>query len=359
MAYENYKSEKKDHLKTLLAKFIEEFEHFADTGKFKKGWNVSKGGIPHNPLTGNSYHGINFLSTMLAGYDDDRWMTIAQLNAHNKEHGTNYYVRKGEQGTPIFRWVPKIITNPKEQEKLDKEVESGGMIVDENDKKESFKLMVLAYNTHIFNASQIENFPAKEHAPKLTDFEEVAMLENIKQAMQTIQSVEIFSHHEDKAFFSPNQKAIYMPHKESFRSESDYYRTLIHELVHATGHKDMLNRDTLNDYFKSMEVRAKEEMTAEFGSFIACKTFGVNYHGQTDINHREYVRSWVSVLKGNDGRKEMIKAFSRAGKAVDFLVGTVEKFELEHGKNKLMDKIKETLHLSTDNKKAHDYSMSM
>lgn len=210
----------------------------------------------------------------------------------------------------------------------------------------------------------MDNFPVQEIEKKKTEFEEVAELELIAKAMSESRDVKLIFHHEDKAFFDSKEKAIYMPHKEYFRTPADFYRTLMHENVHATGHADMLDRDTLKNYFLDIQTRAKEEMVAELGSFLAGKMFGVTYNGQTDINHREYVRSWVSALKAEDGKKELIRAFSKASKAVEYIDSVKKEYvllqEKRLEKSNQLDKILDVhkFHKINDSmKKSHSISM--
>jgi antirestriction protein ArdC len=318
--------EKKDHLKTLLGDIINNLE---TEGKFIQGFSVQNSGTPRNAFSKHVYKGINNFVLSMSGHQSREWASFNQVKAYNKENGTNIHLRKGEEGTPIYAYVESSILKKDELLKIQSDFKSGAINKEQHDKLiDDSKRMVLAYSTHLFNGSQFENFPVLEAYIPKTEFEEVKELEIISKAMKEINNVPIHFHQRNAAFFNGTQKAVFMPPKEAFVSESEFYSTLLHEYVHATGHEDFLNRDTAINYNKDIKIRAKEEMTAELGSFIACKTFGVKFNHQTDINHREYVKSYLSVLKGDDGKKEMIKAFSRASKAVDFLEQTRDKYVL-------------------------------
>lgn len=58
-----------------------------------------------------------------------------------------------------------------------------------------------------------------------------------------------------------------MPKLETFVNSERYYGTLFHELVHATGHGERLNRKELLEQ-KGPQTRdyAIEELTAEMGA---------------------------------------------------------------------------------------------
>ena len=49
--------------------------------------------------------------------------------------------------------------------------------------------------------------------------------------------------YQDRAFYSPIRDQIVLPQVQQFRTEADYWSTLLHELVHSTGHAIRLNRE--------------------------------------------------------------------------------------------------------------------
>ena len=66
-----------------------------------------------------------------------------------------------------------------------------------------------------------------------------------------------------RALYAPEPDRIQMPVFESFESPDHYLATLAHESIHATGHKNRLDRldRALDD-----KSRAREELVAEIGS---------------------------------------------------------------------------------------------
>lgn len=108
--------------------------------------------------------------------------------------------------------------------------------------------------------------------------------------------------------YSPVDDRIYMPDRNLFLDSYSYYRTLLHELAHWTGHASRCNR-RLRDIGFSDVRRAREELYAEIASMLLGMELGI---GHDLVNHTEYVRSWVRIL--NDSDKEIRNAVATATK---------------------------------------------
>ena len=69
----------------------------------------------------------------------------------------------------------------------------------------------------------------------------------------------------DRAFYIMHTDKVTLPEREQFAPANGYYQTALHELGHATGHPDRMNRDTLKHgvgNFGSVEY-AREELRAK------------------------------------------------------------------------------------------------
>lgn len=108
--------------------------------------------------------------------------------------------------------------------------------------------------------------------------------------------------------YTPKNDQISMPERDVFLDSCSYYRTLLHELAHWTGHISRCNR-FLHDPPMCYEDRAREELYAEIASMLLGMEFGI---GHDLDNHAEYVRSWVRILR--DSEKEIHKAVAIATK---------------------------------------------
>ena len=72
---------------------------------------------------------------------------------------------------------------------------------------------------------------------------------------------------------------------------------MLHELSHATGHANRLNRD-LSGEPGSMSY-AKEELRADIGAAFLMADFGLEYDESHVQNHLAYIQSWAEVLKND------------------------------------------------------------
>lgn len=122
----------------------------------------------------------------------------------------------------------------------------------------------------------------------------------------------------DEASYSPSRDRITLPLREQFKSTEEFYSTLLHEVVHSTGHAKRLNRLRSQVHFAS-EDYSKEELVAEVGSAAL-----MNYAGIETVksfrNSAAYIQGWLQALRNDN--KLIIQASGQAAKAVDFILGT-------------------------------------
>ena len=116
-------------------------------------------------------------------------------------------------------------------------------------------------------------------------------------------------HEGERAYYSPSDDFINMPFKGKFKTQTAYYQTLAHELIHSTMKDSRCNRTIDNK-----DGRALEELTAEIGSAYLLAEFGVKADLQ---NTAAYVQSWIKALKNN--KNYIFKASKDAKTAVKYL----------------------------------------
>ena len=76
-------------------------------------------------------------------------------------------------------------------------------------------------------------------------------------------------HQGDQAYYNSLVDYVNMPGLKFFDSPEAYYATLLHELVHSTGHEKRLNRPELVELSSfGSHTFTKEELTAEIVRFI-------------------------------------------------------------------------------------------
>jgi len=259
-------------------------------------------GTPRNLGTGRKYSGLlNILLlqqvSMDAEYKLPLWATYHQVQTM----GAN--VLKGERAARVVLWkelgskvVPEETGEPSEP---NSETKLAG-------RKNRFMLQYF----YVFNVEQttldVENTAAKLGLT-MRDNAPVEQLE----AFVKSQKIEII-HGGDRACYSKFGDSIQMPILAAFNTPQDYYSTVFHELVHASGHEARLNRD-LSGKFGSDEY-AREELIAELGSLYVCAELGL----EGKLQHPEYLHSWIEVLKSDS--REIFKIAGKAKEAVDFLL---------------------------------------
>ena len=239
-----------------------------------------------NILSNKPYQGINRLilgmSSMIKNYDAPIWGSFQQFQQ------LGYNIKKGEKGTQIVFYKP-VST---QKELPDGTIENNGYSV------------LKAY--WIFNIAQTDA-PITKIAP-----EDLKPFNTISECENTIsKSGAIIQHGGDGAFFVPSLDKINLPNKTAFNSESDYYATAFHELVHWSGAKHRLDRDLSGKY--GNPSYAFEELIAEIGAAYLC----ADHRLQGELRHAGYIQSWLKALR--DDNKAIFKAAAYAQKAADYI----------------------------------------
>lgn len=261
------------------------------TVPWRQTWKGSPGlRTPRNLVSGKEYRGVNVMLLACQGYESPYWLSFKQA----LDKGGN--VRKGEKGTPAIFW--------KVGERKDKLTSSG--------KPE--KSFLLRYYT-VFNLSQCDGIesPEKPSTPKA--FSPLAECESLVKLYKTIPPIH---HGGGRAFYSPEFDKIGMPEPTAFNSREEYYSTLFHELTHSTGHKERLNREGITNPIQfGSHAYSFEELVAECGASFLCNRAGID--SATLENSAAYIASWSKKLKSEP--KWIVEAASKAGKAVDYMLG--------------------------------------
>lgn len=269
-----------------------------------KPWEPShfvKTGFPRNFLTGQPYQGINVFLLGMQRYASPWWLTFRQA----QEMGGS--VRKGEKGSLIVKYG--------EYDKKDDERQEG----EEPQRRGYLK------GYWVFNACQIDgiDFPPPPQPQPTNESEQCALARRIVDGMPTPPAM--FEGRFARAFYHPATDSVDMPARGFFNSEPSFYKTLFHELVHATGHESRLARKSLQEnegvgaQGESMRTYSQEELVAEMGAaFLAAHAEILESNQMEDS--AAYLRGWLSVLRDEDNRKWLVWAASQAQKAADYIM---------------------------------------
>jgi len=265
--------------------------------------SIARVGLPRNFSTGKTYSGINVFLLASLEFQSPYFMTFRQA----LELGGN--VRKGEKGFPII----KMGVWEKERGESG-EGESG---------KEQRKF--LRYYT-VFNSSQIDGitFPEPEKCETYSATQQAEAARLMVEGMPRPPAV--FEGRKACAHYLPDSDTVEIPSRETFRAEWRFYKTLLHELAHATGHASRLNRRTLIENrgmfapgSEGRKIYCEEELVAEMTAAFLGAHAGIIEDGFE--NSAAYLKGWMDVLQVKDHKMWLIKAASEAQKAADYVLG--------------------------------------
>jgi len=252
--------------------------------------------MPKSATTGKHYRGINiwllYAAAEIAGFESPWWVTYRQAQALGGQ------VRKGEKSTIVTFWTT---WTPKDSRS-------------EDDDGQDKKFPVLKY-FRVFNAAQCDGLGAKfTMRPDVTTYQHdpIAECESIVAGYQSGPTIE---HGGFRACYQPGADRIVTPRAEVFQTRPEYYSTLFHELVHSTGHKSRLNRDTLGT--QDVKAYGKEELVAEMGAALLCGVAGIA--PATVENSAAYLAGWCKAIR--EDTKLVVRSAAAAQRAADHILG--------------------------------------
>ena len=261
------------------------------TAPWRKPWagggSVSSCG-PVNLASRRPYRGVNVWLLHASGFSSRYWVTFNQAR---KLKGN---VRKGEKGSLVVFW-----------KKLPGKVVDG---------VKSRDFLMIRYST-VFNLSQCDGLtdPDASLAPAVAkpEPEAIASAQAIADAMPQAPTL---THGGGRACYSPSLDVVRMPERAAFAKQPEYYSTLFHELIHATGHESRVGREFGLSF--GSEKYSREELVAEMGAAFLCAEAGIV--DETLDNSAAYLASWISRLK--EDPTLVVKAASAAQKAAEFIL---------------------------------------
>ena len=289
---------------------------------WNKPWKTAGG--PRNYISKKPYRGINpFLleiSCILNEFESPFWLTYNQAselsakkwlkenklednqenrNLYKKAENSYKGVSKGAKSTTIIFWKTFSVEDSDN--------------IDKNGKPKEKIIPYLKYIS-LFNSQQTDlgiEYNEKIVNPDFTPIQQAEIIISEWEDKPEIQ------HGRDKAAYYPQLDKIIMPDKKSFIDENHYYHTLYHESIHATGHKERINRISDWSSFGS-DPYAKEELVAELGASMLSNYAGIETE-DTNTNTEAYIKSWIKRFQNDP--KLIISAGSKAQKAVDYILG--------------------------------------
>jgi antirestriction protein ArdC len=254
--------------------------------------SITIAGLPRNAGSGRAYSGINILilwhSLFEQGFSAQRWLTFKQAQTL----GGN--VRKGERGTTVCyadKFTPK-----------DRDGEASA--------EEERRQIAFLKRFTVFNIAQCEGLPDDVYAQDVAALGDRETIPNAEALIAaTGADIRIGSPH---ACYIPAFDRIEVPPQQAYHDQINWYRTVLHELGHWSGHGTRLDRDQTGG-FRSASY-AREELVAELCSAFTCAALGI----VPIVRHADYIGAWLEVLRADN--RAIFRAASQASKAADYLL---------------------------------------
>lgn len=303
-----------DAVKTIE---LNQWEHFAKDFKF---------GRPYNPIRDTYYSPMNAfrltIDCLIRGYSNFNFATLKNIN----ESGGR--IKKGSKAM-FIDYTTFFYKHKETHEKID--FEQYNQLSKEEKEDYYFKRI---YKVHaVYNFEQIEDISicdfskcTLEESEELTqDFEVENSIEDFVNKLKENKGLNLKFSFSKEAFYAPKLDFIQIPKLEIFKSKEMYYSTLLHELIHWTGHESRLSRFSLTEP-NSKEKYSFEELVAEIGALFLCNQFGIF---ENFINSIVYLKGWIKstelIKNSTDEDKEINKdlvlrqAFAKSNEAIKFL----------------------------------------
>ena len=264
----------------------------AGTPPWRKGWSSPE--LHRNGRTQACYRGLNQLLLGLTPYADARWFTFKQAEAMGVK------IKKGMKGHRVVRMV-----------EVDRSRAGGDKDAEVLAEDKGKALVMKAYV--VFNAEQIEGLPDLPR-PKTNKVEPVAAVDALIEGMKGTGLTVLYGG--GQPAYAPLTDTVKMPLPDRFHTTQDYAATMLHELAHASGNKNRLDRLNLYARFGSEEY-SREELVAELSSAFLGAQLGMPMAASMMESHASYMASWLTVLKRD--KNEIFRAAAEAQKIADYL----------------------------------------
>ena len=263
---------------------------------------------PKNAITGYEYSGVNFWNlSFIQVQNKFDFPLFASKNAWAKV-GATIKPDQVKNGFPIFYWWQAKVKYKKP----------------ENEEQDSYSRWFLKI-TWAYNPDQLDLTNSTWTYPKV----ENTPVNKVKDNMAVFNFVDnqkglVLKHSDQpRCYYAPELDYIHMTSKINFKGKKscasfEYYSTLLHELIHWSGHKTRTGRFEKNlKFFKDNRRKeyALEELIAEIGANLLCIKFDMQK--KVNKNSLAYLKSWIKALKNDD--VFIYKALSQSAGAIDFL----------------------------------------
>lgn len=282
----------KDIYAVITKRFVEQLKQ--GRVPWQRGWVGAQNIVSKKP-----YRGINPLILGSADFDSPYWMTFKQCSDLGGR------IVKGEKSLPVvfYKW-------------FDKKDEFGNVIYQKNG--EPAKIPFIRWS-NVFNLQQTTGIDLPL-AMEIRTPEE-----NLRKAQEIVENSAIcpIRYTGFQPLYDPRRDEIRMPSAGLFDSQAEFYHTLYHELIHASGHESRLKREGVTNPVRfGSERYSEEELVAELGAAFLSNEAGILSQIVFE-NSAAYLQAWISKLQ--DDHKLILSAASKAQKGADLVLGITQK----------------------------------
>lgn len=313
---------------------------------WRKTWQTKESGDPLLPMNFKSkenYRGANLfwlgMYMMANNLENPYFLTFNQIT---ELKGT---LKKGSKSIPVVFYTKNLYRNTTTGRTITTEKYNSLSKAEQSNYEPSFTMQY--YN--VFSANDIEGIEFGTFKPYVKP--EALQIESCEEILRNAPNMPPVGYGGDRAYYQYPTDIIQMPKLESFDKPQEFYSTLYHEMIHATGSPNRLDREekkkrkAFGDSFYAFE-----ELIAELGASYLCGQSGILYF--TLKNSAAYLKSWkkgvVNELKNDP--KFFFRAAADAQKGADYILNLLpkeiyEKFQKVNieGKPKLKTDLNSTI----------------
>jgi antirestriction protein ArdC len=276
---------------TVTARILAQLD--AGVIPWRKTWTS---GLPKSLTTGKEYRGVNILILATSPFSSRYWVTYREAQR------LGGHVRRGERSSPVVFWkwrTPEDLARLREKTGREDPAPC------------------VPFTAAVFNIDQVEGVDRPEDDVPNRPNDRFEVAEQMLDFMPDLPEIVHVATWDPS--YSPRLDRVTLPHLSQFESGAEYYATMFHELVHATGATKRLNRfcQIEGDRF---ERYLFEELVAEFGAAFLCSFAGIKSPG-TEALQASYIQGWAEALRRD--QRLVIRAASAAQRAADYIRGTV------------------------------------
>ena len=260
-------------------------------------------GLPCNLVSKKQYRGVNSFLLGATKYVSPYWLTLKQANQLGGS------VRKGEHGELVIFWK---VEGMDEADRDTANIEGN----------ETARRRLLLKFYRVWNLEQCALPQAVLDKLPTIETHQHDPIEAAEKIIAGMPNRPAIRYEGSKAYYNSVIDQITLPPRELFTTAEEFYATLDHECLHASGHQSRLNRESITEAAPfGSPVYCREELIAEMGAAFLCAEAGIS--PVVLENQAAYVQGWLGKVRG-DARLVVIAA-AQAQKAADYILNAAVK----------------------------------